>query len=183
MYLDGKRLQWCWAHLKRDIQKLIDSSDGKVKRLGHDLMRQERLLFEHWRRYQAGAITWRGFQRLAGPIRSEFNSLLLRGSFSGHEKLIGFCDEILPRREHLWTFLEVEGIEPTNNTAERTLRPAVIYRKLSFGTQSARGSRYLERILTISETCRLQNRNAYQFLIEAMKAKFSNSNVPSLLEN
>jgi len=181
MYLDGKRLQWCWAHLKRDIQKLIDSSDGQVRRLGHDLMRQERLLFEHWRRYKAGAITWRGFQRLAGPIREQFNSLLMRGSWSGNKKLTGFCDEILPRKEHLWTFLEVEGIEPTNNTAERALRPAVIYRKLSFGTQSAAGSRYLERILTISETCRLQNRNAYQYLIAAMEAKFTGQPSPSLL--
>lgn len=181
MYLDGKRLQWCWAHLKRDIQKLIDSSDGQVKRLGHDLMRRERLLFEYWRRYRTGEIPWQDFQRLAAPIREQFNSLLVRGSFSGNAKLIGFCDEILPRKEHLWTFLEVEGIEPTNNTAERTLRPAVIYRKLSFGTQSSAGSRYLERILTISETCRLQNRNAYQYLIEAMRAKFSHQAAPSLL--
>jgi len=181
MYLDGKRLQWCWAHLKRDIQKLIDSPDGQVRRLGHDLMRQERLLFEQWRRYKAGEITWRGFRRLAAPIREQFNSLLVRGSFSGNAKLIGFCDEIWPRREHLWTFLKVEGIEPTNNTAERTLRPAVIYRKLSFGTQSVKGSRYLERILTISETCRLQNRSAYEYLIEAMRAQFSKQTAPSLL--
>ena len=181
MYLDGKQLQWCWAHLKRDIQKLIDSPDRKVKRLGHDLMREQRLLFEQWRRYKAGEITWRSFQRQAGPIRNQFNSLLVRGSFSGNEQLIGFCDEILPRKQHLWTFLEVEGIEPTNNTAERTLRPAVIYRKLSFGTQSAAGSRYLERILTISESCRLQNRNAYEYLVNAMQAKFSNRSAPSLL--
>jgi len=181
MYLDGKRLQWCWAHLKRDIQKLIDSQDGQVRRLGHDLMRQERHLFEQWHRYKAGKITWRGFQRLAGPIRDEFNSLLLRGRYSGNAKLIGFCAEILPRKDHLWTFLEVEGIEPTNNTAERTLRPAVIYRKLSFGTQSAKGSRYLERILTVSETCRLQNRNAYAYLIEAMRAQFRHEPAPSLL--
>ena len=75
----------------------------------------------------------------------------------------------------------MEGIEPTNNTAERTLRPAVIYRQLSFGTQSSTGSRYLERILTVSETCRLQNRNAYEYLIEAMRAKFSGQRPPSLL--
>jgi hypothetical protein len=181
MYLDGKRLQWCWAHLKRDIQKLIDSRDGQVKRLGHDLMRQQGLLFEQWRRYQTGEITWRSFQNLAGPIRDQFNSYLLRGSCSGNKKLCGFCDELLPRNEHLWTFLKVEGIEPTNNTAERTLRPAVIYRKLSFGTQSAAGSRYLERILTVSETCRLQNRNAYEYLIESMRAKFAGQSAPSLL--
>jgi len=181
MYLDGKQLQWCWAHLKRDIQKLIDSPNRQVKRLGHDLMRQHGLLFEQWRRYKAEEITWRGFQRLTGPIRDQFNSYLVRGSCNGNKQLIGFCDELLHRKDHLWTFLEVEGIEPTNNTAERTLRPAVIYRKLSFGTQSALGSRYLERILTLSETCRLQNRNAYEFLIESMRAKFTGQAAPSLL--
>ena len=118
---------------------------------------------------------------MAGPIRVQFNGLLLRGSFSGNAKLIGFCDEALPRKDHLWTFLKVEGIEPTNNTAERTLHPAVIYRKLSFGTQSSKGSRYLERILTVSETCRLQYRHAYEYLIEAMRAKFSGQSAPSLL--
>jgi len=181
MYLDGKRLQWCWAHLKRDIQKLIDSNDGKVTRLGHDLMRQQKLLFQHWRRYKNKEIKWSTFQSLARPIRSEFNGLLLRGKFSGHDQLIGFCDELYPRREHLWTFTRVEGIEPTNNTAERALRPAVIYRKLSFGTQSASGSRYLERLLTVSETCRLQGRNAYEYLVEAMDAKFAGDPAPSLL--
>ena len=104
-----------------------------------------------------------------------FGHFLLRGKFSGNKKLIGFCNELYDRREHLWTFTRVEGIEPTNNTAERALRPAVIYRKLSFGTQSASGSRFLERMLTVSETCRLQNRNAYQYLIEAMEAKFADN--------
>jgi hypothetical protein len=181
MYLDGKRLQWCWAHLKRDIQKLIDSGDNQAKRLGHDLMRQQKLLFQHWKRYKAGKIKWQTFQTLVRPIREEVRGLLLRGSFSGNPKLTGFCDELYPRRQHMWTFTRVEGIEPTNNTAERALRPAVIYRKLSFGTQSAAGSRYLERILSVSETCRLQNRNAFDFLVAAMEAKFSGAAAPSLL--
>ena len=173
MYLDGPRLQWCWAHLKRDIQSLRDSHDKQVKRLGHNLMRQERLLFEYWQRYKRAEVNWKAFRRLASPVRKEFNSLLLRGSYSGNAKLIGFCDEILPRKDHLWTFLDAEGIEPTNNAAERALRSAVILRKLSFGTQSSRGSRYLERILSVSETCRLQKRNAYEYLICMMKAKFA----------
>lgn len=181
MYLDGKRLQWCWAHLKRDIQKLIDSNDHTVKRLGHDLQRQQKLLFQHWRRYQADEITWKEFQRLARPIRDEFNGLLLRGRYSGNARLIGFCDELWPRRDHLWTFIEIQGIEPTNNTAERALRPAVIYRKLSFGTQSVSGSRYLERILTVSETCRQQNRNVFEYLVAAVEAKFAGTPAPSLL--
>lgn len=181
MYLDGKRLQWCWAHLKRDFQKLIDSSDGKVKRMGNDLMREHRKLFECWRQYKTGEIQWRTFQNKDIPIREEVRVLLLRGRFSGNAKLIGFCNELYDRREHLWTFTRVKGIEPTNNTAERALRPAVIYRKLSFGTQSAAGSRYLERLLTVSETCRLQNRNAYEYLVDAMKAKFAGNVAPSLM--
>ena len=181
MYLDGPRLQWCWAHLKRDIQSLRDSHDKQVKRLGHDLMRQERLLFEYWQRYKRAEVNWKAFRRLASPVRKEFNSLLLRGSYSGNAKLIGFCDEILPRKDHLWTFLDAEGIEPTNNAAERALRSAVILRKLSFGTQSSRGSRYIERILSVSETCRLQKRNAYEYLIGVMKAKFAGETAPSLL--
>ncbi len=181
MYFDGKRLQWCWAHLKRDIQKLIDSRDNQVKRLGRDLMRQQKLLFQHWRRYQAGKIKWNTFQKNVRPIRDKFDSLLLRGLFSGNDRLIGFCDELYSRREWLWTFTQIEGIEPTNNTAERALRPAVIYRKLSFGTQSAKGSRYLERILTVSETCRIQGRSAYQYLIATMEASFAGRTAPSLL--
>ena len=141
MYFDGKRLQWCWAHLKRDIQKMIDSGDGQAKRLGDDLMRQQKLLFQHWRRYRADEIKWSTFQKEVRPIRKEFNALLLRGVFSGNKKLVGICEELHTRRQHLWTFTRVEGIEPTNNPAERALRPAVIYRKLSFGTQSASGSR------------------------------------------
>ena len=87
----------------------------------------------------------------------------------------------MERSLYRWTFLDVEGIEPTNNAAERTLRSAVILRKLSFGTQSSQGSRYLERILSLSETCRLQKRNADEYLIGVMKAKFVGETVPSLL--
>ncbi|WP_197527412.1 IS66 family transposase [Pirellulimonas nuda] len=181
MYLDGKRLQWCWAHLKRDIQNLIDSPNGQVKHLGRDLMREHVRLFKLWNRYKAGKIKWRAFQADAAPIRDSVNGLVLRGSYSGNKQLVGFCDGLLPRKEHLWTSLEVEGVEPTNNTAERALRPAVIYRKLSFGTQSASGSRYLERMLSVSETCRLQNRSAYEYLVEAMQAHFARRTAPSLL--
>jgi transposase len=74
-------------------------------------------------------------------------------------------------------------MEPTNNTAERSLHPAVIYRKLSFGTQSARGSRFMERILTVSETCRIRKRSVYDFMIEAATAHYAQQQPPSLLTN
>ena len=86
-------------------------------------------------------------------------------------------------RQHQWTFTRVEGIEPTNNPAERALRPAVIYRKPSFGTRSVAGSRYPGRILTVSETGRQQGRNACQFLIEAMEASFNSKNAPLALRD
>ena len=77
--------------------------------------------------------------------------------------------------------MDVQGIEPTNNTAERALRPAVIYRKLSFGTQSAAGSRFIERMLTVSETCRLQSRSIFGYLTAAVEAHFRRQPAPSLL--
>ena len=183
MYWQAKRLQWCWAHLKRDFQALIDHPDKQVQRLGHDLMRQTKLVFQYWKPYKKGEIRWRTFRRYMSPVRDEINALLLRGEFSCNKRLIGMCSELHKHHQWLWTFVDVEGIEPTNNTAERALRPAVIYRKLSFGTQSETGSRFLERMLTVSETCRLQNRSVYDYLTEAVTAHFSKQDPPTLLPN
>ncbi len=183
MYWQAGRLAWCWAHLKRDFQALIDHPDKQAQRLGHDLMRQVKLMFQHWRRYQAGEISWGTFRAYMSPVRKEINALLLRGVYSGNQRLVGMCRELYNHREWLWTFVDVQGIEPTNNTAERALRPAVIYRKLSFGTQSESGSRFIERMLTVSETCRLQERSIYDYLVKAVAAHFSNQTAPSLLPN
>lgn len=183
MYWQVGRLQWCWAHLKRDIQALIDHSDNQVKRLGHDLMRQVKLMFHHWHRYRAGEINRDTFRRYMSPVRHEINGLLLRGMFSGNKRLTGMCKELYRHRDWLWTFVDMEGIEPTNNTAERALRPAVIYRKLSFGTQSEKGSRFVERMLTVSETCRLQDRSIFDYLTAAVTAHFGRQSPPSLLPN
>jgi transposase len=181
MYWRAKRLQWCWAHLKRDFQALIEHRDPQVRRLGHDLMRQVRLMFDTWWRYKSGEITWDDFQREMTPIRTNVNALLLRGVFSGNARLVGTCSELYEHRDWLWTFVDVQGIEPTNNAAERALRPAVIYRKLSFGTQSAAGSRFIERMLTVSETCRLQSRSIFAYLTAAVEAHFRHQPAPSLL--
>ncbi|HZL95755.1 MAG TPA: IS66 family transposase [Vicinamibacterales bacterium] len=181
MYWRIGRPQWCWAHLKRDFQALIDHPDHQVKRLGHDLMRPTKELFRHWSRCRDGTITRRGFERLMQPIRREIDGLLLRGAFSGNERLVGMCDELYKHRDWLWTFLDVEGVEPTNNASERALRPAVIWRKLSFGTKSASGSRFVETILTVVETCHRQSRNSFDYLTAAIQAHFAGHPAPSLL--
>jgi transposase len=181
MYWSLGRLQWCWAHLKRDFQALIDGGDGKERRLGHDLMRQTRKLFRHWVRYRDGTLTRVGFQRLMTPIRAEIEALLLRGVFSGHARLRGMCDELYDHRAWLWTFVEHEGVEPTNNASERALRHSVIWRKLSFGTQSASGSRFVETMLSVIETCRQQGRPVFHYLTNTVAAHFARQPTPSLL--
>jgi transposase len=179
MYWRFGRLQWCWAHLKRDFQALIDDPCRTKERLGRDLMRPTKELFALWKRLRDGTVTRGTFERRLKPIRQEIDALLLRGYFNALTR--GFCKELVEHREHLWTFSEVEGVEPTNNAAERALRHAVIWRKLSFGTQSASGSRFVERLLTVIETCRRQDRNAFVWLTDAVQANLRSEIAPSLL--
>lgn len=181
MYWNVGRPQWCWAHLKRDFQALIDHPDHQVKRLGRDLMRPTKELFRHWARCRDGTITRTGMLRLMQPIRREIDALLLRGVFSGNSKLIGMCQPLYDHRDWLWTFLDVEDVEPTNNVSERALRPAVIWRKLSFGTQSASGSRFVETILTVVETCHRQSRNSFEYITAAIQAQWAGAPAPSLV--
>lgn len=181
MYWRVDRLQWCWAHLKRDFQALIDSGDGQAKRLGYDLRRATCKLFEHWANYRDGTISRAALQRRMAPVRRQVERLLLRGARSGNRRMQGTCRELHEHRERLWTFVSQEGVEPTNNASERALRHAVIWRKLSFGTQSAGGSRFVETMLTVIETCRQQRRHVFTFLTAAVEAQLKGQSAPSLL--
>ena len=121
-----------------------------------------------------------GLKRLMHPICQEVESLLLRGECIGNPRLVGICQELYDHREWLWTSLDVEGVEPINNVSERALRHAVIWRKLSFCTQSERGSRFVETIFSVVETCRQQSRSVFDFFGEAVQAHFANQPAPSL---
>ncbi len=101
---------------------LIDHHDHQVKRLGFDLKRPVEIMFIFWHKYQSGSISWETFQSDRQPIRNDVNHLLLRGVFSGNKRLIRMCRELYNHREWLWTLIEVQRIEPTNNTAERARR-------------------------------------------------------------
>ena len=142
-------------------------------------MRPTKELFALWAKVRDGTMSRYEFRRRMGPIRERVDSLLLRGYFNARVR--GFCTELHEHRERLWVFVEVEGVEPTNNAAERSLRHAVIWRKLSFGTQSAAGSRFVERMLTVIETCRRQDRNVFAWLVEAVQAHLEGQASPSLL--
>jgi transposase len=181
MYWRVGRIQWCWAHLRRDFQALIDRGDNQAKRLGYDLRRMTCKLFEHWGNYRDGTISRAAFVRRMAPVRREVERLLLRGVRSENPSLVGMCRELYEHRDWLWTFVRQEGLEPTNNAGERALRHAVIWRKLCFGTQSAAGSRFVETMLTVIETCRQQNRNAFEYLTTTVQAHLAGQPAPSLL--
>jgi len=178
MYWQCGKLQWCWAHLKRDIQALIDRADPQVKRLGHDLMKPVQELFRQWGHCRDGTISREQLKQVLSPVRDKVNALLLRGYGTAVD---GMCRELYNHRDWLWTFLERDGVEPTNNAAERSLRHAVIWRKLSFGTQSEPGSRFVETLLSVIETCRQQNRNVLSYVTAALTAHFTKKTAPSLL--
>ncbi len=179
MYWAFGRLQWCWAHLKRDFQALIDGPCTTGNRLGHDLLRPTKELFALWQKVRDGTLSRRTFQKKMRPIRARVEGYLLRGYYNA--RVHGFCKELWEHRERLWTFIDVEGVQPTNNAAEQALRHAVIWRKLSFGTQSAGGSQFVERLLTVIETCRRQGRNVFDWLTEAVQAHQQGQPTPSLL--
>ena len=181
MYWRAERLQWCWAHLKRDFQALIDRGDSQAKRLGYDLRRQTCKLFEHWAEFHQGEISRAALQRRMAPVRREVERLLLRGLRSGNASSAGMCRELYNHQDWLWMFVYHDGVEPTNNAGERSLRHAVIWRKLSFGTQSAAGSRFVETMLTVIETCRQQRQSPLDYLTAALQAKFDGQPTPSLL--
>jgi transposase len=166
--------------LKRDFQSLVDSPNHQAKRLGRDLMRPTKELLRCWSRCRDGTITWRGLKRLTAPLRERIENLLLRGVFSGNRLFVGMCRELYDHRDWLWTFLDQDGVEPTNNAAERSLRHAVIWRKLSFGTQSAAGSRFVETMLTVIETCRQQVRDVFAYVTNAITAHIAGEPHPTL---
>jgi transposase len=181
MYWRLGRLQWCWAHLIRDFQSLIDRGNGQAKRLGYDLRRAAKTLFRHWNDYRRATISWAAVQRRLAPVRRDVERLLHRGMTSGNRQMQGMCRELYEHRGWLWTFARCRGVEPTNNASERALRHAVIWRKLSFGVQSAGGSRFVETMLTVIETCRQQGRNLLAFVTAAVQSHLANQPAPSLL--
>lgn len=181
MYWRLPTLQWCWAHLKRDFQALADSSVRIARELGRKLLAQTKTVFRQWSRCRDGTLTQAGLKSSLGRTRRQIDRLLKRGLNCRHARTSEVCRELSWYRPRLWTFLDHAGVEPTNNAAERSLRHAVIWRKLSFGTQSAAGSRFVETLLTVIETCRQQGRDVFAFVTSAVQSHLSHQPTPSLL--
>jgi transposase len=172
--------QICWAHLRRDFQAMIDrGGDGEA--IGRRLLSLSNRLFRHWHRVRDGTLEWSPFQERMSRLRREVKQALQDGSRCACATTAATCFEILKVEEGLWTFARVQGVEPTNNAVERALRHAVLWRRISGGTDSADGSRFVERMLTVVATCRQQGRHVLAYLTSCFEAECRGQALPSLL--
>jgi transposase len=172
--------QLCWAHLIRDFTK-ISEREGSSEEIGNKLLKYAQKMFHLWHLFVDGKLSRPELQLKMAPIRRAVESLLAEGMSCGHANTERTCKKILHLKEALWTFVDVPDVEPTNNLAERTIRPYVLWRKASFGTQSERGNLFVERMMTVSATCKQQGRNVIDYVTEAIRAHLRGDTVPSLL--
>lgn len=172
--------QLCWAHLLRHFQAFSEAR-GASRRIGLALLDEVHQMFHWWHKVRDGTLKRSTFKRYMAPLKRRVEALLVEAAECRQRWTAATAREVLKLKEALWTFVSTEGVEPTNNSAERALRPAVIWRKVSFGTQSEHGSRFVERILTVSATLKQQNRSVLDYLNAACIAKLRNEEPPSLL--
>lgn len=179
-WLPLENRQLCWAHLDRDFLAISERSDPVAQRIGKALLLQTDHLFAAWRQYQAGNLAFSELVLQLQPVREQIATLLHVGH-TADAKTKTVCANLLKLEPALWTFLRVEGVEPTNNIAERSQRRGVMKRDRTLGTQTSAGSRYVERILTTVATCRQQGKNALTYLTEALIAAWEGAPCPALL--
>lgn len=179
-WLDAEWRQVCWAHLKRDFQKLVDWGPGP-RPVGARLLALHDQVFEVWARFRAGELDRADLIEAMSRVAAEVRAVLEGAATDGHPVAASLARELLAVWPALWTFVVVDGVAPTNNAAEQALRPAVLWRKGRFGTHSDAGSRFVERMLTVTATCRQQRRDLFTFLVEALTAAQYSQPHPSLL--
>lgn len=172
------RRQICWAHLLRKFVSFSER-DGPARKFGQELLEYTSLIFRYWQDYRAGKVDKKTYQAWMAPLRSQVEECLGRAVIADIKELSGACADILEHKGALWTFVERDDVEPTNNHAERELRAFVLWRKRSFGAQSDRGNLFAERVMTIAHTARKQNKNVLAFLTACCKAPTHDS-MPSL---
>jgi transposase len=180
--------QLCWAHLKREFVKISERT-GISKEIGETLLKLEEELFKLWYQVRDGTLKRCEFQLQVQPIRNLIKSCLEEAAnYSvGYKEKTPFaqtvrtCRKILKFEPALWLFVDVEGVEPTNNAAERAIRPAVIWRRTSFGSQTQAGSNFVARMLTVVTSLKFQRRNVLEFMANAVGAQRHGTPAPSLL--
>lgn len=176
-----ERRQICWAHLLRKFVSFEERA-GPAREFGRELLELTGIIFEYWHDHRDGRLSRDALVTWMAPVRVQFEALLERAVEAKVAGVSGSCEDILVHRLALWTFVDRSGVEPTNNHAERELRAFVLWRKRSFGTQSERGNRFAERLMTIAHTARKQSKNVLELLTACCIAHLDGGSVPSLFE-
>jgi transposase len=172
--------QVCWAHLRRDMQAMIDRADGGQV-VGAKLLHLSGLVFARWERHLAGSVHRQALRSYVAGLRPVARSLLGDGAACPRAWTAKVCRKLLSAEAHLWTFAAAEGVPPHNNATERAPRHGVIWRRTSHGTDGEAGSRYVERLLTVVATCRQRGRAVLDFLTACLRARLGGTPAPSLL--
>ncbi len=172
--------QVCWAHLVRKFVSFSER-DGPVGAFGRELLECTTLIFEYWHGFRNGQLTRDELATWMRPLQRRFELVLERAGATGIARLSGSCADILAHRDALWTFVTHEGVDPTNNHAERELRAFVLWRRRSFGSQSERGERFAERVMTVAHTARKQGKSVLDFMVACCAASMRGTRPPMLL--
>jgi transposase len=168
--LSIKHRQLCWAHLMRDFVAAVERG-GAGETAAMRMLSVAHEMFELWHRFKKEKqITRSALRAGIAPLQQRMHDALVEGAACGQRKTAGLCRALLKREAALWRFAATPGLEPTNNLAERMLRPAVIWRKRSFGSASQAGCRYVERMLSVIETLRLRGQAPLAYLAGAVAA-------------
>jgi transposase len=183
MHLPDWRHQLCWSHLRRDFQAMIDrGNSGSI--VGEELLARSGEMFGWWKRVRDGTLTkarFAGKMHAERDFRTGFRAALGRGAACGCAKTAGTCRELLDREVSLYRFAFNDGVEPTNNAAERAVRHGVLWRKQSGGPKSATGAAYLAHIWSVVETCRQHGKNVWDYLAACIAAASAGRPLPDLL--
>lgn len=179
-HLPDDRRQLCWAHLIRNLRALAEYGHPDSAWATAVLTDAGRI-FTHWHAFRTGAMDRAGLQQALIPVQTAIRTALEQGQQIAWHRIQGMSSELLAHWPALWTFVTVPGVEPTNNAAERALRPAVLWRKGCFGTRSDDGSRFVERLLTVGTTCAQQQQELFPFLVQALEAHWTGRPAPTLV--
>jgi transposase len=174
--------QVCWAHLRRDFQAVVDWN-GPGRALAEQVLAIMKQVFTLWHQARDRLDLRDWFIEQVAPLLAEVRTLLQAGLLVPDPKLPSLCAQLLKLWPALWTFVTVPGVEPTNNRAEQAIRPAVLWRKGSFGTQSDDGNHFVERMLSVAATCKQQDRALLDYLTAVCTAAQHGHPVPSLLSS
>jgi transposase len=180
-HLDPDQRQVCWSHLQRDFRRHADGL-AEQKTFGERGLPLCDQVFTAWRAYQHTHHDRARLGAEIAPIKTQLRQLLERASPKSKRTRFHrqFANNLLKVWPALWTFTTTDGVEPTNNPAERALRGPVIHRKLSLGTQSHNGERFAERALTAATTCRMQRRSLFTYLSDLFTAHNRGDPFPAL---